>query len=103
MTAGFTLMTCRLSAPAVGIRLQLAPHNLERLDALTQAWGMPHRGEALDHLLEKLWEDATVTASAGCSGVSSRPEAAEDCGSASVQCGGRGGIGWLRALFTRRR
>jgi hypothetical protein len=95
-------MTCRLSAPAVGIRLQLAEHNLERLDALTQAWGMLHRGEALDHLLEQLWEDATVTAPSGCSGASTL-SAAEDCGQNSVQCGGRGGIGWLRALFTRRR
>ena len=53
-------MTSRLSAPAVGIRLRLAKCNLERLDALTRAWGMPHRGEALDHQLEQLREDANV-------------------------------------------
>ncbi|MCP9883864.1 hypothetical protein KBY97_01805 [Synechococcus sp. ATX 2A4] len=96
-------MTSPLPSPAVGIRLRLARRNLERLDALTRAWGMPHRGEALDHLLEQLWEDTNVPVSVGCAAATAPAQAAVASRQVSVQCSGPGGIGWLRALFTKRR
>jgi hypothetical protein len=107
-------MDCPLSPTTTGIRLRLAQHNLERLDALTRAWGMAHRGEALDHLLEQVWDEpgCDAPASVEVAVVPSPQPRPVPSGSATSglpdsplqsTTNGRGVVDWLRGLGTRRR